>query len=81
MVQNISISDNYGEKIADNKYAFAYVGTEMTNAVSLAMGIVAFDDWDEVRDQFDEDEIKEMQDMASGESTFNDNYWTIIRIK
>ena len=81
MVQNISISEDYGEKIANNKYAYAYVGTDMTNTERLAMGVVAFDDWDEVADQFDEYEIEEMKEMASGESTFNDNYWTIVKIK
>ena len=74
---------DYGKAVAEYNYAYAFIATEMTNATDLTLGVDLFNDFDELATErgMDEDEIEEIKDMACGQSIYNDNYWTIVRIK
>ena len=78
----IELTD-YAKEVANYKYAYAFIATEMTNSTDLALGVDLFNDFDELATErgMDEDEIEEIKDMACGQSIYNDNYWTIVRIK
>lgn len=82
-MKTLEIKDYIANTIGDCKYAYAYVGTDLTNATELMIGIDAFDDFDELKAErgMDEDEIEELKNMSVGESIFNETYWTIVRIK
>ena len=69
--------------IKDYKYAYAHISTDFTNATELAIGVDAFNDFDDLRTEraMDDDEINELKEMGVGQSIFNDNYWTIVRMK
>ena len=74
---------DYGKEVAKYNYAYAFIATEITNATNLTLGVDLFNDFDELATErgMDEDEIEEIKDMACGQSIYNDNYWTIVRIK
>lgn len=74
---------NYAKEVAKYKYAYAFIASEMTNSEEFAIGVDMFNDFDELITErgMDEDEIEEIKDMGCGQSIYNDNYWTIVRIK
>lgn len=71
------------EEVKKHKYAYAFIGTDMTNSISIEVGVDVFDDFDELKVErgMDEEEIEEIKNMEAGESIWNENYWTIVRIK
>lgn len=74
---------NYAEQVANYKYAYAFIATDLTNTEKLAIGVDMFNDFDELAKErgMDKDEIVEMKELCGGEMMYNDNYWTIVRIK
>ena len=74
---------DYAKAVADYNYAYAFIATDITNSVELAIGVDLFNDFDELATErgMDEDEIEEIKNMACGGSVYKDNYWTIVRVK
>lgn len=81
-MKTITLKD-FAKNIADYKYAYAYIGTKLTNSFELSIGVDAFDDFDELITErgMDEEEIEEIKGMEAGDCIFNDTYWNIVRIK
>lgn len=64
------------------KHAYAYVGTEMTNAERLDVGVIAFNNFNDLKEEgFDEEDIEMMKNLNIGQSDFTELGWTMVRIK